>query len=136
MSKSEDRLLARVNAVPVTADDLRAMVDASVEARRAAPEAVDGESSMFFAVRIAHNDGNRAFALWSRMAALALLMESDGLPGWTLPNRSDDGALFAQDVLLEAAAVHPLTQHGNNLVFERETFLTRVLALSESETQG
>lgn len=134
---SEHQLLDRINAIPITHEDLLALHSASLEYRARDPEVMaSGDAGMFLAVRIAHNDANRAFAPWSRMSALAQLLEAEGAPGWTLPNRSDDGAIFAQDVLLQAAAVHPLVADGNAWVFERESFLARVLALSESDTEA
>jgi hypothetical protein len=135
VAMSDQELLDRINAVQVSTQDLLDLAAACETHRREHPNREDeGMAGLYIAARCASNDPSKALAFWSRMNALATLLREHGAPGWTLPNRAADGALFAQEALLAAAAVHPLVQMSDNeWVFDRAGFLDRVLALSNVE---
>ena|SRR5258708_7372660 len=67
-----------------------------------------------------------------RMEALARLLEEHVVPGWTLP-KTEDGAIPTQKEVFSAAAVEPLTKIRDDIGFEYEPFLRRVLAEAEAE---
>jgi hypothetical protein len=136
MTEDDAVLLAAINRIEIGDDELLKLAGASETYHRDHPGA--GSSEVGFALIAAHVDGDeprKAFALWSRMNALAKLLRDggDGAPGWTLAAKGPDGAVFAQEAVFRAAAVHPLIQQGNEWVFDRASFLDRVLRVAKSE---
>ena len=130
-------LLGRINGVEVSTNDLLGLAAACDEYRRHNPERDDeGMAGMFIAAQRASHNPAKAFALWSRMSALAKLLTEQGAHGWTFPTGKNDGGLFAQEAVFAAAAVHPMMQFGNEWVFDRATFLDRVLELADAEARG
>jgi hypothetical protein len=133
----DEELLGRINAVQVSTDDLLDLAAACDEYRQQHPDREDeGMAGMYIAAQQASRNPAKAFALWSRMSALAKLLTEQGAHGWTFPNGKGDGGIFAQEAVFAAAAVHPLVQEGNEWVFDRATFLDRVLELAEADARG
>jgi hypothetical protein len=131
-TKRDVALLAQINAVPVTKADLLALVEDAANHRREDPDADPFWSGMARIVARADGNSERAFALWQRMSALARFVEVGGARGWTLP-KSPDGGIWTKEEVFGAAAVHPMIQRGNEWIFDRDSFLERVLALAKSE---
>ena len=122
--------LETVNRVAVSFDDLWQV---SVEANTLHAEGErDFEALMFMIARLYKGQWQKAGAVLLRMQALALLLEDEGAPGWTLPKESD-GAIPVQEAVFAAAAVQPLVEIGNHARFERRPFLDKVLECAEIE---
>ena len=130
---SEETILDLVNNAEITADDLLAVNGAT----ETLPKTSRGfEGGMFAVGKICKGDFKKASAIFFKMRALSLLLESEeGIPGWTLP-RLPDGSIPAEEAVFAAAATQPLIEVEDELVFERETFMARVLELAEIETHG
>ena len=69
------------------------------------------------------------------MNALAKLVEERDAPGWTLP-KLPDGSIPTQQAVFTAAAVHPLVEQDGEMVFDRASFLDRVLEVADPEGRG
>jgi hypothetical protein len=50
--------------------------------------------------------------------------------------QQSDGSFPTYESVFAAAAVQPLIEKDNDLVFEREAFLSKVLELAEPEGEG
>jgi len=132
---SDLTLLERVNAVTITSDDMVALVEASNAYMQEHPdEARNGTAALMLAAKQGKS-AERGVALWSRLSALAQLIDEEGCGGWALPNPAMDDGVFAQDVLFAAAAVHPLVEADEAFVFDRESFLSRAIAMANADTR-
>lgn len=121
------RILREVNAVSVTADELRTFID---ECQRSG--GIDSfENLMLTAVRTS-GDPIRACAMTFRARALIRLVEP-GPRGWTIP--SPDGSVFAAHTLFAAGVMEPLVAVGTEFAFNRSRFLDRLLELSPRSVQ-
>ncbi|MEW6330271.1 MAG: hypothetical protein AB1560_02320 [Pseudomonadota bacterium] len=118
-----------VNNIVVSFDDLW---DIAADAEGVDAESRNLETLMYIIARRFKNEPQKAGAVLLRMQALAGLLIKEGVPSWTLPQQPD-GAIPTQESVLAAAAVQPLIEVGNNVTFEREPFLKKVLELSETE---
>ena len=137
---SDDRkLLDRINAVPISADECLDLAAASEEYHRQHPDANDEDMVGLYLIsqqfRMRRNP-DKVFALWSRMYALSKLLKEQGAPGWAFPSGKGDGCFHTQEAVFAATAVHPMVEAGNEWVFEYATFLDCVLDLAETETPG
>lgn len=136
---SDAAYLAKINAIPITKNDMWDLAGACEDWHREHPEDEGGFETGFFiiATRIKKGEHDKGFALWSRMNALANLISGDqGAPGWTWKPKDGDGRVFTAAAMFSAAAVEPLLLDGNECVFDRARFLDRVLELAESETRA
>jgi hypothetical protein len=134
MARREPRLLAEVNAIRIAKDDLLTLTTDCQRWHRDHPDEDHFfEVAMCLIAKRAKRDHLKAFAIWCRMSALAQLAEAGHVRGWTLPERTADGGILASEAVFEAAAVHPLIQRKREWVFERRSFLHRVLELADSE---
>jgi hypothetical protein len=129
--------LQRINAVRLTTGDVLAFLTAGAAIRRFHREDDDdGLVGVDAAYRLLLKDqGEKAFALLSRLQALTLLLR-EGLPGWSMPNPGADGGAIASAAVFAAAAEHPLVVRDGTYVFERATFLDRVLLKASPETRA
>ena len=121
-------LVEFLNGVHVTKKDLIRVIDTANHEH----ETMGGHDilGMFTAAKVFKRNKDKARAIIFRMRALSEMIESDELQGWTL-GKSDDGKAFADDAVLAAVAVHPLSVVNGRIKFERESFMTRVLELAE-----
>ncbi|MBI2819957.1 MAG: hypothetical protein HYX73_08255 [Acidobacteria bacterium] len=127
---NSQHIAERVNAVAVTTEELLDVAADSAQLHRQEPQGVDAEALMILVVKRYHANSKKAFAIFSRMRALAVLIEEQRVPGWTLPALTD-GGVPTPAAVFAAAAKQPLIQRGEELVFEGESFLERVLELAE-----
>jgi hypothetical protein len=127
----EMNLVDRINSVDITKDDLWKITGDAQNFK--------GEPCFEVGISIINKrcDGNlhKASAIMFRMQALVNLLKTEGLPGWTLPQQSD-GCFPTDEAVFAAAAVQPLIEKDNDLVFEREAFLRKILELAEPEGEG
>lgn len=129
--------LQRINAVRLTTGDVLAFLTAGAVMRRFhRDDDNDGLVGVDAAYRLLLKDqGEKAFALLSRIQALALLLR-DGLPGWSTPNPEPGGGAIASAAVFAAAADHPLVVQDGTYVFDRATFVERVLLKAYPETRA
>lgn len=128
-SDADTNMLCRLNAVSVEQNELRKLVG---EANKQRGNFQPG-GGLYLIAR--HYSGNpeKAQALYFRMEALANLLQTEGyLPGWTLPPTTD-GAISTQLAVFVAATQEPLIRVGNDIGFDKTSFLDRILALAEVE---
>jgi len=126
-------IVVRLNAVPVSAEELWDLVGEAEElARNHANE--PGGALPLIAGRY-KGDPPKAQAVYFRMAALAKLLEAEGVPGWTLP-KQPDGSIPTQEAVFAAAASEPLTRVGEDIGFDPESFRRRVLFEAKAEGNG
>jgi hypothetical protein len=125
------RMMLQVNETPISKDELINVVQ---EVGESDPENRDMEGHALVAVRLYSNDPLKVKAIMFRLEALVNLLVDEGASGWTLslPN----GAVLTQEPVFAAAAVQPLIEQDGNVVFERETFLDKVLELAEVDQIG
>lgn len=94
----------------------------------------DMEGHALAAVRLYSHDPSKVKAIMFRLEALANLLVDEGAPGWTLS--LSNGAVLTQEPVFAAAAVQPSIEQGGNVVFDRESFLDKVLELAELDEIG
>ena len=125
-------LLAEVNALEIAKEELWEIASDLSASDRESPDAEPCFEAGFTTIarRTKKRRRRRAFAIWSRMEALARLVEDEGAPGWTLP-QMPDGSILTHRAVFNAAAVHPLVERDGEWVFDRTSFLDRVLELAE-----
>jgi hypothetical protein len=76
---------------------------------------------------------HKAKAILSRLQALSVLIENDELRNWMLADGAGVAPKIAHKALLSAAAHHPLSIINGEITFEKESFLRKILELSEHE---
>lgn len=131
----DDEALTRINAVKLTTSDMLVFVMAGATLCHLPGDSADGsevaavEATSPFASR---DQGQKAFALLSRLQALAELLY-EGLPGWASPGNAAPGSSMASRAIFAAAAEQPLVRQGQAYVFDRTAFLERVALIAERE---
>ena len=118
-------LIARVNAVSVTADEL--MV-ASAEIHKLPREACNREARIRCLARMFNGLRGTAFVVDFRLEALAQLVSAKKIPScWVRPN-------MVRDSVFLAAATEPILFTGNNEpFFDSESFLTFLLETARGD---
>jgi hypothetical protein len=124
-------MLAEANTTPVTKDDLLRIVD---EAESSFPDARD-LMAYAIAARSFIRDPDKMEAVMLRLKALSRFVSNEGAPGWTV-SLPDGVVLTPEPVFAAAAAVQPLIEVSDDVGFDRETFLARVLEIAELKEIG
>lgn len=125
--RSDEEFLRSLNQIPVSSEDLmRAAVSDQPRSSEAAVIKVFEQH---------RDDPDKVRAIVFRLQALATVLEKRGLPGWSTEPVAVDRPVFTQEEVFAAAASEPLMLSGKELVFEYESFLTKVLELAELEDQ-
>lgn len=128
------KFLNGLNAIPVTREELWDLAGASAARHRELRlQRADAGGAIYFVASKYRGAPDQGMAVYFRMQALARLVESGDLPGWT-QTVSRDGAVPIHDALFAAAATEPLVRVGDDIGFERGSFLRR--ALDEAEPDG
>ena len=123
------KLIDRINSTLLTKEDIVRVVEECQKGHESgSPSDMLG---MYTIAELYRGDFEKASAIYFRMFALAQFLEEEGAPAWTF--KTDDGSYMAEDSVFAATALHPLVERDNDLVFDRKTFLDRVLLLSEVE---
>lgn len=120
--------LDNANQIAITKDDL---VGVFGEMEALGVNRRDVGAVMYMITRRYKYDPSRAGAVLLRYQALVRLLEEEGLPGWELPAINERPAA-PTGALLAAAAIEPLVEIGNEVAFEHDAFIRKVLELSES----
>jgi len=123
--------MERINNTPVSKDEIIEIVQEIAERE---PGDRDAEGHMLVITSLHHNNPDKGQSIYFRLEALAQFLTQEGATGWTLelPN----GATLTQEPVFAAAAVHPLSERDGELVFERESFLKKVLELADLDRVG
>lgn len=127
ITQTELDMIARLNSERFSADDLLEISDAVHDI----PEENRGwEGRMFLLAKRFPRQHYRAMAADYRLTAMSALIAKNGLPHGVLP-QAPDGSHMVGECVFEAAALEPILIRGNEPFFEPESFLRRVLELTE-----
>jgi hypothetical protein len=74
----------------------------------------------------------KANAILARLEALSIMMKNDELKSWLLSDEISVMPAIAHKALVSAAAVHPLSIINGDITFEKESFLRKILEVSET----
>jgi hypothetical protein len=137
---NDPKLLAEINAIKVRSKELLQLQRDAEELDRADP----GDEH-FLANTVALTTGGmkkkrtqqdlRRFAIWCRMHAVTLLLREEGVPGWAGHECRMEAALSMMQFSMRLA-VQPLIERDGEWVFERQSFLDKVLELANSEARA
>lgn len=122
-------MVARLNTERFSADDLLEISDLVHELP---PESRNWEGRMFSLAKRFPNQHYRLMAIDCRLTAMAELIEKNALPLGVLP-QAEDGSHSVSEYVFGAAALEPLLMRGNDPFFEPQSFLRRVLELSDTD---
>jgi hypothetical protein len=124
-------LLGDLNAVRLREDELREVIKATIEAY------AKGESQkltgVIVAMQLFNNTPDKAKAIIFRLQALGLMIQNNELKNWIRTDGTSVAPIIVQKALVSATAEHPLSIIGDDILFEKESFLRRVLELAEPE---
>lgn len=126
-------MMARINAEHFTVQELLDIMD---EVQKQPPDGHDWESRAFLLCKRYPGKPNRAQAADSRIVALANLIEKKVLPPPWNYRLSEEGAVMTADCVFEAATLEPLLYDKHEPYFDHESFVNRVLELSEAKTDS
>jgi hypothetical protein len=123
-------LLDELNAVVISPEELNSLLD---EAGAWTAEGRGGEDAgLYLVAQHYRGDHIRAFAVYSRLQALAQLVATAEDKRWSLSPLSD-GSIPTRIEVVAVAASHPLVRVGNSFSFERSSFFSRVREVAEAE---
>lgn len=128
MDQATVNLIARVNTVQVSADDL---LLASDEIHNLPPEDRDWEGRAFVVARLFKGEHLKAFAVQSRLEALMELIRAGSLTAWA-PSEADGSHRIAEPVFV-AAAKEPILFNDRVAFFEAGSFVTAILRNADSD---
>jgi hypothetical protein len=129
MKPSAD-IVCTLNAVRLDEEDLFEAIQAATDAYE------NGECHMMTGVittmQLFITTPEKAKAVVFRLQALGVMIENDQLKSWIRMDGARAVPTIMQKALVSAAAVHPLSLIDGDILFEKESFLRRVLELAES----
>ncbi len=124
-------MLDCLNSIELRDQKLREVIHATIEAY------AKGESNKLTGIittlQFFENTPDRAKAIIFRLQAIGLMIQKDELKDWIQRNGAGIAPTNIQKALVSATAEHPLSIVGDDILFERESFLQRVLELAEPE---
>ncbi len=129
MDQSTANLIARLNTVDVSVDDL---LLASNEIHQLPPDQRDWEGRAICTARFFKGERQKAFAVISRLEAMAKLISSGALPNGLIPEIADGGHMIARPLFL-AAAKEPILFTKKEPFFNAQSFIEFVLKHTEVE---
>lgn len=122
-------MIARLNTERFSADDLLEVSDLIHDLP---PEARSWEGRMFILAKRFRGQHYRLMAIDYRLTAMAEIIAKNMLPLGVLPQAAD-GSHTVSEYVFEAAAVEPILMRKNDPFFEPNSFLRRVLELSDTD---
>jgi hypothetical protein len=125
------RIINEVNNTPVSLEDIIAVIQGAGELE---PGDRDFTSHTLVAIRLFPGKPEKVKSIMFRLEALARFIEDEGTSGWALALPS--GAVLTQKPVFAAAAIHPLIDKDNQLSFDRDSFLQKVLELADLDKVG
>jgi hypothetical protein len=127
----ESNFLSNLNTVHVKEEDLSKVLSA---ARRAQEEGeTNNWTGILTTIGLFNNSHEQAKAIIFRLQALARMISSDELGDWILSYGTTMMPTVALKALVSAAAHHPLSIINGDVLFEKESFLRRVLEFAEPQ---
>jgi len=124
-------LVGDLNAVSLKAEELTDAIMAAIDAYE------QGECHLMTGVittmQLFMTAPHKAKAIIFRLQALGLMIETDEITSWIRSDGSRVGPTNVQKALVSAAAEHPLSFIDGDILFEKESFLRRVLELAEPQ---
>jgi hypothetical protein len=128
MDQSTANLIALVNTVDVSVEDL---LVTSNEIHKLPPHQRDWEGRMICVARLFSGEPHKAFAVISRLEAMATLIASGELPNGLIPETVDGAHMIAEPFFL-AAAKEPICFTDTEPFFSAESFLEFILKNTEA----
>jgi hypothetical protein len=128
--ESDLNLLSDLNSVSLRSSELLRVIEATAKIRKGSRR---GHIMGTIATIKNRSYSNKATAIILRLQALAKLAEKNELRHWILAEETDFSPTMAHRALISAAAKHPLSLINGDFVFERDSFLRRVLELAQPE---
>ena len=122
-------LAARLNAVPVSAEEL---LRTAAAIHRLPVEHRSWQARARCAVELFGREGDKAYAVTARLEALRQLVDAGGLPEDFAPTAASGARLLAEPVF-EAAAREPLVCAGAVCSFARDRFVAAALSYARLE---
>jgi hypothetical protein len=123
MDQDTANLIAGLNSVAVSVEDL---VLASHEVHNLPPEQRNWEGRTTCVARLFKGQHYKAFAVHSRLQAMAALITSGKLPLALVAEMSDGGRMVAEPIFV-AAAKEPILFTDKEPFFNAESFIEAVL---------
>lgn len=120
-------MLSRINKAHIPGLQL---MQFSKEVYKLEPDDRTFEGITVTAVSFFDGDPDYVMSAYFRMRALAEIVSSGRLPGWTKTPQSD-GSIMTHPALFDAAGQAPLQSKGDNFVFNRAIFLKRAFQLAK-----
>lgn len=131
-SDSDWTMLSKLNNTKVTQEELFDIFTEHAELH-CKEDSIDTEDLMILIVSRHSRSTEKAKAIYFRLSALAQLIKTEGvLPGWTFLPKAN-GAVTVQSAVLSATALEPLARVGDDIGFDKNSFLDRVLILAKTE---
>jgi len=127
----DSNLLSDLNAVRVKEEDLSKVLAA---ARKAQQEGETNDwTGILTTIRLFDNSPQQAKAIIFRLQALETMIANDELGDWILGYGTRIMPTIALKAMVSAAADHPLSIINGNVLFEKESFLRRILEFAEPQ---
>ncbi len=133
MTKDHSKMLARLNSIVVTSEELSKVLDEADKLHKSGNDEAGG--GLYLIASMFKGQPLRAQAIYIRMESLAKIIESKSAPGWTL-GKNENGLVLTRQELIDVAAVFPLSEVDEDIGFEKNGFLSKALELAESEGTG
>lgn len=127
-------MMARLNAERFSVQELLEIMD---EVHEQPPDRRDWESRAFLLCKRYPGKPERAQAAECRIAALVKLIEKKVVSApWSYPTEKEGKAALTAECVFEAATLEPLLYDEHELYFDPESFINRVLELSEAKANS
>jgi hypothetical protein len=130
-SPLDSNLISDINAVSLKEEELSKVLAAAIKAKE------EGETNnwtgIITTIRLFNDSPEKAKAIIFRLQALAAMIEKNELGDWILGDGTGIMPAIAQKALVSAAAHHPLSVINGDVLFEKESFLRRIIELAEPQ---
>ena len=130
----ESNFLRDLNTVRVKEEDLSKALAAAKRAQE------EGETSnwtgILTTIRLFNNSPEEAKAIIFRLQALARMIANDELGDWILGYGNSIMPTITLKAMVSAAASHPLSIINGDVLFEKESFLLKILEFAEPQGEN
>jgi hypothetical protein len=120
-----------LNAVKLREEEVRGVINATIEAY------ARGEShkltGILATMQFFNNTPDRAKAIIFRLQALEAMIHNNELKNWIRTDGTRVAPIIVQKALVSATAEHPLSIINDDILFEKESFIRRVLEVAQPE---
>lgn len=129
-AQNPEKLVEMLNAIEISEDELSVVLSASKALHRDDPEAAGDRLDLPVRGRMPL-EANKVAAIFFRMSALARLIDTHQTDVWATA-ADEEGASYARQELLQAAAMYPLSIIDDEIGFDREGLLAKALELADA----